>query len=122
MEKSLSAPPMSEYTDLLQRFPSTRLLVAGDVMLDRYIYGSVTRISPEAPVPVVQKTREVAAPGGAANTAANIAALGASVTLLGVTGRDNAATMLARCLEDKRVPSASLLIDPTRPTTVKTRR
>ena len=90
-------------------------------MLDRYIYGAVSRISPEAPVPVVHKTREVAAPGGAANTAANIAALGATVTLLGVTGRDAAATLLSHCLEDKRVSASSLLIDPTRPTTVKTR-
>jgi D-beta-D-heptose 7-phosphate kinase/D-beta-D-heptose 1-phosphate adenosyltransferase len=112
---------MSEYASLLQRFPATRLLVAGDVMLDRYIYGAVSRISPEAPVPVVHKTHEVAAPGGAANTAVNIAALGAKVTLLGVTGRDEAAAALCRCLEEKGVSAASLLVDATRPTTVKTR-
>ncbi len=112
---------ISPHAALLQRFASTRLLVVGDVMLDRYIYGSVSRISPEAPVPIVHKTREVAAPGGAANTAANIAALGASVTLLGVTGRDEAAAALARCLEGKGVSAASLLADPARPTSVKTR-
>jgi len=109
------------HSGLLQRFSSTRLLVAGDVMLDRYIYGSVSRISPEAPVPIVRITREVAAPGGAANTAANIAALGASVTLLGVTGRDEAAAALQRCLQEKGVSAASLLVDPARPTSVKTR-
>jgi D-beta-D-heptose 7-phosphate kinase/D-beta-D-heptose 1-phosphate adenosyltransferase len=112
---------MSSSANLLTRFPATRLLVAGDVMLDRYIYGSVTRISPEAPVPVVRQVRVVAAPGGAANTAANIAALGASVTLLGVIGRDPAAESLVRCLEQKGVSAASLLVDPTRPTSVKTR-
>ncbi len=114
-------PSMPAHADLLERFPAARLLVAGDVMLDRYIYGSVTRISPEAPVPVVRQTLEVAAPGGAANTAANIAALGAAVTLVGVTGRDAAADLLARCLERKGVPAAFLLVDPARPTSVKTR-
>lgn len=122
MEKSLFVPSsMSEYASLLQRFPATRLLVAGDVMLDRYIYGAVSRISPEAPVPVVHKTHEVAAPGGAANTAVNIAALGAKVTLLGVTGRDEAAAALCHCLEEKGVSAAALLVDAGRPTTVKTR-
>jgi D-beta-D-heptose 7-phosphate kinase/D-beta-D-heptose 1-phosphate adenosyltransferase len=90
-------------------------------MLDRYIYGSVARISPEAPVPVVRKTREIAAPGGAANTAANIRALGAEVTLLGVTGRDEAAQALRYCLEEKGISGASLLVDENRPTSVKTR-
>jgi len=114
-------PSTSAHAALLERFPAARLLVAGDVMLDRYIYGSVARISPEAPVPVVRQAREVAAPGGAANTAANIAALGASVTLLGVIGLDPAAESLVRCLEQKGVSAASLLVDPARPTSVKTR-
>ena len=114
-------PSTSAHAALLARFPAARLLVAGDVMLDRYIYGSVARISPEAPVPVVRQAREVAAPGGAANTAANIAGLGATVTLLGVMGRDAAAESLVRCLEQKGVSAASLLVDPTRPTSVKTR-
>ena len=114
-------PSTSAHAALLARFPAARLLVAGDVMLDRYIYGSVARISPEAPVPVVRQAREVAAPGGAANTAANIAALGATVTLLGVMGRDPAAESLVRCLEQKGVSAASLLVDPARPTSVKTR-
>jgi len=114
-------PSTSAHAALLARFPAARLLVAGDVMLDRYIYGSVARISPEAPVPVVRQAREVAAPGGAANTAANIAGLGATVTLLGVIGRDAAAESLVLCLEQKGVSAASLLVDPARPTSVKTR-
>ena len=114
-------PSTSAHAALLARFPAARLLVAGDVMLDRYIYGSVARISPEAPVPVVRQAREVAAPGGAANTAANIAALGATVMLLGVMGRDPAAESLVRCLEQKGVSATSLLVDPARPTSVKTR-
>ena len=114
-------PSTSAHAALLARFPAARLLVAGDVMLDRYIYGSVARISPEAPVPVVRQAREVAAPGGAANTAANIAGLGATVTLLGVMGRDAAAESLVLCLEQKGVSAASLLVDPARPTSVKTR-
>jgi D-beta-D-heptose 7-phosphate kinase/D-beta-D-heptose 1-phosphate adenosyltransferase len=119
--RSTVPPSTSAHAALLARFPAARLLVAGDVMLDRYIYGSVARISPEAPVPVVRQAREVAAPGGAANTAANIAGLGATVTLLGVIGRDAAAESLVLCLEQKGVSAASLLVDPARPTSVKTR-
>jgi D-beta-D-heptose 7-phosphate kinase/D-beta-D-heptose 1-phosphate adenosyltransferase len=119
--RSTVPPSTSAHAALLARFPAARLLVAGDVMLDRYIYGSVARISPEAPVPVVRQAREVAAPGGAANTAANIAGLGATVTLLGVMGRDAAAESLVLCLEQKGVSAASLLVDPARPTSVKTR-
>jgi D-beta-D-heptose 7-phosphate kinase/D-beta-D-heptose 1-phosphate adenosyltransferase len=119
--RSTVPPSTSAHAALLARFPAARLLVAGDVMLDRYIYGSVARISPEAPVPVVRQAREVAAPGGAANTAANIAALGATVMLLGVMGRDPAAESLVRCLEQKGVSATSLLVDPARPTSVKTR-
>jgi D-beta-D-heptose 7-phosphate kinase/D-beta-D-heptose 1-phosphate adenosyltransferase len=112
-----------KYSDaeLLRRFPQTRLLVVGDVMLDRYIYGEVTRISPEAPVPVVRKTREVAAPGGAANTAANVAALGARVTLAGVVGADEAGAALRRSLEQRGVDAGALVADAARATSVKTR-
>ena len=66
------------------------MLVAGDLMLDRYWSGDVDRISPEAPVPIVRKVSAFGVPGGAANTACNVAALGARVTLFGVTGQDEA--------------------------------
>jgi len=84
---------------ILPDFSALRLLVAGDVMLDRYWQGATSRISPEAPVPVVRITDFDDRAGGAGNVALNIAALGGSVSLLGVTGDDEAADALQRCLE-----------------------
>ena len=83
------------------RLPDTsgaRILVVGDVMLDRYWFGDVARISPEAPVPVVKVERVEERPGGAANVARNCAALGAKVALLSVVGADEAGQTLARLL------------------------
>lgn len=88
---------------MLPAFKSARLLVVGDVMLDRYWYGCAGRISPEAPVPVVKVAQEEARPGGAANVAMNAAALGASVTLMGVIGEDEAGHQLTQLLEAKKV-------------------
>ena len=82
----------------LPAFSQAPVLVVGDVMLDRYWYGSTTRISPEAPVPVIKVTRTEDRPGGAANVALNIAALGAPVQLIGVTGADEAADALTEQL------------------------
>lgn len=82
----------------LPAFAQAPVLVVGDVMLDRYWYGSTTRISPEAPVPVIKVTRTEDRPGGAANVALNIAALGAPVRLIGVTGADEAADALTEQL------------------------
>src|SRR5881397_2717468 len=79
---------------LLSRAARTRVLVVGDVMLDHFIWGSVARISPEAPVPVVEFERESFMPGGAANVARNLAALNAAAELYGVVGRDGAANQL----------------------------
>src|SRR6202050_1420598 len=73
---------------LLNGFHAARVLVLGDVMLDRFVFGSVERISPEAPIPVVNVERVVDMPGGAANVARNIAAMGARAILLGVVGED----------------------------------
>ena len=99
---------------------SARVLVVGDVMLDRYWFGEVQRISPEAPVPVVKHTRIEERPGGAANTARNAAALGAPVTLLSVVGRDEAGQRLAALLRKDRI-TARLHHDPNVDTTVKLR-
>jgi len=99
---------------------AARVLVVGDVMLDRYWFGDVSRISPEAPVPVVKVDRSEERPGGAANVARNIAALGAQVALLSVVGTDEAGTTLARLLEESAV-DASLHADPQLNTTVKLR-
>jgi len=97
-----------------------RVLVVGDVMLDRYWFGDVERISPEAPVPVVKIARSEERPGGAANVARNAAALGAQATLLSVVGDDEPGRALARLLEGERV-QASFLRDAAAPTTVKLR-
>jgi D-beta-D-heptose 7-phosphate kinase/D-beta-D-heptose 1-phosphate adenosyltransferase len=90
-------------------------------MLDRYLWGSVDRISPEAPVPVVEVERETASLGGAGNVAANLSALGAEPMLLGVVGNDDAGAILCADLARSGVSSTGVLVDPTRPTTVKTR-
>jgi len=99
---------------------SARVLVVGDVMLDRYWFGDVERISPEAPVPVVKIARTEERPGGAANVARNAAALGAQATLLLVVGDDEPGAALAKLLARERVKT-SLLRDPSLPTTVKLR-
>jgi rfaE bifunctional protein kinase chain/domain len=102
------------------RVAAARLLVVGDVMLDRYWFGDVERISPEAPVPVAKIVRMEERPGGAANVARNVAALGATATLLSVTGDDEAGTTLERLLAGERVHT-SFLRDASLTTTVKLR-
>ncbi len=102
------------------RFSKARVLVVGDVMLDRYWFGHVDRISPEAPVPVVRVDRSEERPGGAANVARNVAALGAKATLLSVVGRDEAAKQLESLLKKGGV-RLRLLRDRSVATTVKLR-
>lgn len=104
----------------LPDFATARVLVAGDVMLDRYWSGPTTRISPEAPVPVVRIGASEARPGGAANVALNLAALGAQVGLLGVVGRDEPARVLREALADAGV-AAEWIEAPQRPTITKLR-
>jgi rfaE bifunctional protein kinase chain/domain len=105
---------------LLPNLSKARLLVVGDVMLDRYWFGEVSRISPEAPVPVVKVEHTDERPGGAANVARNATALGAQVTLLSVIGADEAGARLRQLVEADRV-IACLHQDPSIPTTVKLR-
>ncbi len=112
--------PVTAYSVHRPRVATARVLVVGDVMLDRYWFGDVERISPEAPVPVVRISRTEERPGGAANVARNAASLGAQASLLSVVGDDEPASVLARLLEAEHV-HASLLRDPTLPTTVKLR-
>ncbi len=97
-----------------------RVLVVGDVMLDRYWFGEVSRISPEAPVPVVKVDRVDDRPGGAANVARNVAALSASASLLSVVGRDEAGAKLASLLKKEKV-TTSLHVDAGISTTIKLR-
>ena len=106
---------------LLAAAGRTRLLVVGDVMLDQFIWGRVSRISPEAPVPVVEFERENFMPGGAANVARNLNSLGASAELFGVVGRDGTASQLKKLLGTDGVGCAGLLPVRGRLTTKKTR-
>lgn len=105
----------------LPDFSELRILVVGDLMLDRYLYGKVDRISPEAPVPVLQHRRQEDRLGGAANVALNLLALGARVAVAGVIGQDENASLLTAALKTAGVTDILLLSDPGRPTTVKTR-
>ncbi|MDB5310459.1 MAG: bifunctional heptose 7-phosphate kinase/heptose 1-phosphate adenyltransferase, partial [Gemmataceae bacterium] len=107
--------------DLIDAFAGRRVLVIGDAMLDGYVEGTCGRICPEAPVPVVDVCRSAAAPGGAGNTAANASALGAAVTLLGVTGDDTAADELGGALVAAGVSPAHLLRQAGRRTLAKRR-
>jgi rfaE bifunctional protein kinase chain/domain len=104
----------------LDRFRDKHLLVIGDVMLDRFIWGSVSRISPEAPVPVIDVTREECYPGGAANVARNLTPFAARVSVMGRAGTDSEGDLLLRILAERDLNSDGVLRG-TLPTTVKTR-
>ena len=105
---------------MISELSTARVLVVGDVMLDRYWFGEVSRISPEAPVPVVRVNRREERPGGAANVARNIAALSAQASLLSVTGDDEAGVRIAQLMQEDGV-AAQLHRDPTIATTIKLR-
>lgn len=107
--------------ELFKRFQKTQILVVGDLILDEFIWGTVERISPEAPVPVVWVDRESAMPGGAANVAGNIRALGGEVRLVGIVGRDPEGERLLKELEAKGISIEEVVRDADRPTTTKTR-
>jgi len=107
--------------ELLNDFKGVQVLVIGDVMLDRYWWGNVTRISPEAPVPVVKMRSASLSAGGAANVAANIAGLGATASLVGIVGDDPEGSLLPGILEEAGVSGGHLITLSDRPTTVKTR-
>lgn len=106
---------------IVDRFAGRRIAVLGDLMLDRYVWGRVERISPEAPVPVVEVEKETFALGGAGNVAANLRALGAEPVLISVVGEDADGEHLCRALAERGVDPRRVLADRARPTTVKTR-
>jgi rfaE bifunctional protein kinase chain/domain len=119
----MTLPPLHEERahEIIARFDGVPILVAGDVMLDRFIVGGVSRISPEAPVPVVQFQREHVRLGGAANVAHNIAALGGRASLIAVVGVDAAAERLREHLSAAGIAVTGLVADEGRPTTEKVR-
>ncbi len=107
--------------DLLSRFPSCTILVVGDLMLDRYVHGTVDRISPEAPVPILKVTHERTVPGGACNVALNVQALGGSARVCGLTGTCSHGDELLSQLREAGVDVSPVLRDPRFTTIVKTR-
>jgi D-beta-D-heptose 7-phosphate kinase/D-beta-D-heptose 1-phosphate adenosyltransferase len=113
--------PATRAAALLQSMRGRRVFVLGDVMLDEFLWGSVSRISPEAPVPVVQVTRQTFHLGGAGNVAANVRSLGGAAVLAGVVGRDAAGERVRQALDDAGVDSRLVDLGRERPTTVKTR-
>ncbi len=118
MDELYPTPNVMSYID---RFAGTGVLVVGDVMVDEFVWGRVERISPEAPVPVVEVQREALLLGGAANVVNNIRALGGSVFLAGVVGKDGMGNHLKDELKRINVSSDGIVTLPGRPTTIKTR-
>lgn len=113
--------PAPDWSRVVAALVGQRLLVVGDVMLDEYLSGDARRVCPEAPVPVVETDRRWVVPGGAANAAANVAALGGRPILGGAVGDDPSAEELGRASRTAGVDPAGLVIDSTRPTTSKLR-
>ena len=107
--------------EVLSQFPGKRILVLGDLMLDEYIWGSVSRISPEAPVPVVEVKSRSFRPGGAGNVAASLQALGAEVLVVSVIGEDETGRELLAQLESLGINTEGVIADRNRPTIRKTR-
>jgi D-beta-D-heptose 7-phosphate kinase/D-beta-D-heptose 1-phosphate adenosyltransferase len=103
------------------KFGRRRVLVVGDLMLDAYLWGDVSRISPEAPVPVVRLTRRSETPGGAGNVARNLSELGLDVVVIGVVGDDEPGRRLRRLLELAGIKERIVIASDGRPTVVKTR-
>ncbi len=106
---------------ILGRFRHASIMVVGDLILDEFIWGQVSRISPEAPVPVVDVRSKTLMPGGAANVSVNIHALGARVLSVGIVGADREGETLTSIMGSKGMEVSGLVVDPSQPTTLKTR-
>ncbi len=111
----------ADLTDAIRRLARTSVLVVGDAMLDRFVYGAVKRVSPEAPIPIVSVEREVAMPGGAGNVVRNLTALGAAVAFVSVVGDDQAGSDLTGLIGGQPNVEPWLLVQGSRTTTTKTR-
>lgn len=112
---------LSHLQTLLARLGGARVLCVGDVMVDRFVYGDVTRVSPEAPIPVLARTREIVMLGAAGNVARNVAALGGEVSLIGLVGGDAEGHEAMRLVGADTGVEGFLVTDASRPTTLKTR-
>lgn len=118
---ALKSSEKKRFLDFIKRFDEARILVIGDFILDQFVWGSVDRISPEAPVPVVNVQRESYMPGGSLNVANNIRTLGGTVYPCGVVGRDLAGRMLLKVMRREGIETGGIIYDPSRPTSLKTR-
>ena len=116
-----SLAPQLDLAEAVRRLARASALVVGDVMLDRYVYGEVARVSPEAPVPILREDREIAVPGGAGNVVRNLTALGAAVAFISVVGDDPAGSDLTGLIGGQPNVEPWLLVEGGRTTTVKTR-
>ncbi len=112
---------MSSFVDIVNGFEKKKVAVIGDVMLDEYVFGDVSRISPEAPIPIVKVNRNVYSPGGASNTAVNIKSLGGEAYLIGLVGNDYNGRMLKEILQNSGINIHGLVESSLRKTTLKTR-
>jgi len=110
-----------KYCKAIDNFKKVRVLVVGDVMVDKYIYGTSERLAQEAPVPVVLMRKEEYLPGGAGNVANNISMLGGKVYVASVVGDDEVGKMLVEKLAERNIDASGIFVDNARPTTVKTR-
>jgi len=108
------------FEKIIKSFKDKKILIIGDLILDRYIFGKVSRISPEAPVPVVEVVKESFLLGGATNVASNIVALGGKASIAGIIGKDNAGRVLGELMVDKGI-NVGGMVETNRPTTVKSR-
>jgi rfaE bifunctional protein kinase chain/domain len=119
-EMGFDLDPVS-FAKAIDQFPKTRVLVIGDIIMDEYIWGDVSRISPEAPVPVVDVKRETKMLGGAGNVVNNISSLGGEAILCGVVGDDSTGQQVVKMVKNLGVGTKGILQEPGRPTTIKTR-
>lgn len=121
MRELVSVKNPAELTKHIERFPDACVLVVGDIIMDEYIWGNVSRISPEAPVPVVEVVEETKMLGGAANVVSNIASLGGKTILCGVVGDDPTGSEILLRLKELGSVTDGIIVDPERPTSIKTR-
>src|SRR5688572_11881304 len=119
--RSMKDLPIKRVRQILDRIQNARILVIGDLMLDQFVWGAVRRISPEAPVPVVEFERESFMPGGAANVARNLTALEVPTELFGIVGHDETARRLKQLLIEQGVVCEGIMGDRSRPTSIKSR-
>ena len=112
---------LNRFREITLGFADKNVLVVGDLMLDTYLWGEINRVSPEAPVPIVEVDKIEHNPGGAANVALNLASLGCKVSLIGLIGKDVEGTILKDLLEQQNIIYTDLMESGSRPTTVKSR-